>query len=172
MYKVLTIGGKDYKLEYTVEAALYKDGIDRLINFLSGAFGIQGEKELTKGMSDEDKDKIRRELFGNFKNEILDMPDTALTMFYSGLMEHHGADGDGSVITKADAKRLVKQLFAEQPEDGISDFAALLSACFDQMGEDGFFRRTGLEKIMAQNTDAKPNRATRRASTKQLKTNS
>ena len=172
MYKVLTIGGKDYKLEYTVEAALYKDGIDRLMNFLSGAFGIQGEKELTKGMSDENKTKVRIELFSNFKSEILDLPGTALTIFYAELMEYHGADGDGSVVSKDAAKKLVKQLFAEQPEDGISDFATLLSVCFDQMTEDGFFKRTGLEKIMAQSEDVKPNRAARRANTKPLKINS
>lgn len=34
MYKVITISGKDYKLEYNIEAALYKDGIDRFIEFL------------------------------------------------------------------------------------------------------------------------------------------
>lgn len=172
MYKILTIGGKDYKLEYTVEAALYKDGIDRIVEFLGGALGIQGEEEITKDLSDEDKMKVRRQLLTNFRTEALDIPDTALTMFYAGLLEHHGADGDGSIVSKKDAKSLVKQLFAEQPEDGISDFAALLSVCLDQMGEDGFFKKTGLTKIMGESKTPKPNRAARRAKAKQLETNS
>lgn len=168
MYKVLTIGGKDYRLEYTVEAALYQDGIDRIINFLSGTYGITGEKEMTKGLSDEDKMKVRKELFTNFRTEILGLPDAALTIFYAGLLEHHGIDGDGEILSKADAKRLVKQLFSEQPEDGIADFASLLSTCIEQMGEDGFFKRTGLEKFLAQRQENKPNRATRRAKVKPL----
>lgn len=85
MYKVLTIGGKDYRLEYNVEASLYKDGVDRLINFLSGAFGASGEDELTKGLSDEDKTKVRVELVQNLRSEIINLPDTALTLFYAGL---------------------------------------------------------------------------------------
>ena len=166
MYKVITIGGKDYRLEYNVEASLYKDGVDRLINFLSGAFGASGEAELTKGMSQEDKTKVRVELINNLRSEVINLPDTALTLFYAGLLEYHGLDGDGTVVHKSDAKKLVKQLFAEQPEDGICDFAALLKVCMDQMGEDGFFKRTGLETIIAQSGDAKPNRATRRAMAK------
>lgn len=163
MYKVLTIGGKDYRLEYSIEASLYKDGVDRLINFLSGAFGASGEAELTKGLSEEDKTKVRVELMHNLRSEIINLPDTALTLFYAGLLEYHGLDGDGSILHKVDAKKLVKQLFAEQPEDGITDFASLLELCINQMGEDGFFKRTGLERIAEQSEAAKPNRATRRA---------
>ena len=34
MYKILTIGGEDYKLEYTIEAALYSDCVWRsYLNF-------------------------------------------------------------------------------------------------------------------------------------------
>lgn len=168
MYKVLTIGGKDYRLEYNIEASLYEDGIDHLVNFLSGTFGPIGEKELTKGLSEEDKTKVRVELMKNFRSEILNLPDTALTLFYAGLLEYHGLDGDGSVLSKGDAKKLVKQLFNEQPVDGISDFASLLDVCMNQMGEDGFFKRTGLEKITQQIEPTKPNRATRRTTKKLL----
>ena len=99
---------------------------------------------------------------------IRDSPNTALELFYMGLLQHHGEDGDGTVLDIKSAKRLVTQYFAEQDtaENGINDFAALLSVCMNQMGEDGFFKRTGLEKIMAQSTGVKPNRAARRAATK------
>lgn len=166
MYKVLTIGGKDYRLEYNIEASLYKDGVDRLINFLSGAFGASGEAEITKGLSKEDKTKVRIELMNALREEVINLPDTALTLFYAGLLEYHGADGDGTILSKKDAKSLVKQLFEEQPEDGICDFASLLSTCLDQMGEDGFFKKTGMERVVGQNEAAKPNREARRAAAK------
>lgn len=166
MYKILTIDGKDYKLEYTIEAALYKDCIDCLINFLGASFGVQGEKEITKGMAEEDKLKVRKELINNLRETVFGLPEISLTIFYAGLLEYHGEDGDKSVLSKDDAKKLVKQLFSENEEDGISDFAALLSVCMEQMGEDGFFKKTGLQRIMEQSTAAKPNRAARRAATK------
>lgn len=172
MYKVLTIGGKDYKLEYTVEAALYKDGIDRLIEFVGSKEMPEVGKQITKNMTEEEKEKVLIQVFNSIKSEITGLPNTALILFYSGLLEHHGPEGDGSVCSLADAKKLVKQLFSEQSEDGVSDFAELISVCFEQMGNDGFFKTTGLEKIMAQSEDEKPNRAARRANTKQLKTNS
>lgn len=166
MYKILTISGKDYKLEYTVEASLYKDGVDRLIDFIGGTFAPENEEKLTEKMEDEDRTKVRVEIMKNLRNEMINLPNTALVLFYSGLLEHHGEDGDGTILSLKDAKNLVKQLFSEQPEDGITDFAALLAVCMEQMAEDGFFKRTGLEKIMAPEEKAKPNRATRRASQK------
>ena len=164
MYKVLTIGGKDYKLEYTVEAALYEDGVDHLINFLGNTFGPIGEEKMTEGLPEEDKRKVRAELIRGFRSGVINLPNTALTLFYTGLLEYHGPDGDGSILSKSDAKKLVKQLFQEQPEDGIRDFAMLLDLCMSQMAEDDFFKRTGLERFM---TPSKPNRATRRAAKKQ-----
>ena len=172
MYKILTIDGKDYKLEYNVEAALYKNGIDRLIEFLGGTFGAQEGKEIVNGLPEKEKVETMQKLILNLKNEMTNLPNTALELFYMGLLEHHGPDGDGSILTMKDAKHLVSKLFAEQPEDGICDFATLLSMCTDQMGEDGFFKRTGLEKILAQSTVEKPNRATRRANTRQSGTKS
>ena len=166
MYKVITISGKDYKLEYNIEAALYKDGIDRFIEFLGNTFGAQDGKELVKGLPYQEKVRVMQRMILNLKNEIINLPNTALELFYMGLLEYHGPDGDGTVLTMKDAKRLVSQLFFEQPEDGICDFAALLSLCADQMGEDGFFKRTGLEKILAQSVAEKPNRAARRSNAK------
>ena len=168
MYKTLTIGGKDYKLEYTIEAALYKDGVDRLIDFIGGFSGVQGEQEITKGLEPESKTKVRIQIVNNLKSEITNLPNTALELFYMGLLQHHGEDGDGTVPDIKAAKRLVAKYFAEQDkvENGINDFAALLAVCMEQMGEDGFFKRTGLEKIMAQSMNTKPNRAARRAAAK------
>lgn len=168
MYKILTVNGKDYKLEYTIEAALYKDGVDRLIDFIGGLGGAQSESDITKDLDPESKTKIRIQIVNNLKSEITNLPNTALKLFYMGLLQHHGEDGDGTVPDIKSAKKLMTQYFAEQDsvENGVNDFAALLSVCMNQMGEDGFFKRTGLEKIMAQSTGVRPNRAARRAAAK------
>lgn len=171
MYKVLTIGNKDYRLEYTIEAALYKDGVDRLVEFLGGTVGAKDADAITDKLpNEEDKRATKVEILKNLKFEITSLPRTALILFYSGLLEHHGEDGDRSVMSISDAKYLVKQLFAEQPDDGIKDFGALLYTCMEQMYADGFFKKTGLETLMknaAKSSEvAVPNRAARRAKAK------
>lgn len=84
MYKVITISGKDYKLEYNIEAALYKDGIDRFIEFLGNTFGAQDGKELVKGLPDQEKVLVMQRMILNLKNEIINLPNTALELFYIG----------------------------------------------------------------------------------------
>lgn len=163
MYKVLTIDGKEYKLEYTVEAALYKDGVDRLIMFMANTLGNTGLDEETEGLSDTAKIDVMKLIVGNIRSELTGLSQTALEMFYMGLIEYHGADGDKSVLTMRDAKQLAKEMFRGNAEPAISDFAELLSICFEQMGNDGFFKTIGLEKLM---NAPKPNRAARRKASK------
>ena len=82
MYKILTIGGEDYKLEYTIEAALYSDCVAKLSKFLTNMGQAENEKDIEKLL-----------------DGVSNIPQTALTIFYAGLMEAHGthADGDGRV---------------------------------------------------------------------------
>lgn len=155
MYKSLTIGGKDYKLEYSIEASLYADCTTSLTGLMT-EIQIAGEnKDIKKVIS-----------------EISNIPQTALTMFYAGLMEHHGShpDGDGTVPDIQTAKRLIAQYLKEHSEDDTGNFFGIMQMCIEQMGEDGFFKLTGLEGMMNQfNQTTNPNRATRRAQDKALK---
>lgn len=143
MYKVLPIGGKDYKLEYTVEASLYSDCTEKLINFMSDTFGVSQVDETTD-------ESTRKELIKNSITGISNIPEIALTMFYAGLLEYHGEDGDGSVLSMKDAKKLVKVYFSEHTDDGTDNFYDLLTMILEQMGEDGFFNRVGLTKMLNQ----------------------
>ena len=102
-------------------------------------------------------------------SELSNIPQTTLTIFYAGLMEHHGVhpDGDGSVPDIQTAKHLIAQYLKEHSEDDTGNFFGIMQMCIEQMGEDGFFKLTGLEGMMNQfNQTAKPNRATRRAEAK------
>lgn len=159
MFKAITIGGKEYHLEYTVEAALYGDATQKLMDFI-----IQTATASSSG--DADRAAIIKE---NLR-AVSDIPQTAMTLFYAGLLEHHGTFGDGSVKSLADAKRLVGQYIREHAEDDTGNFMDILTMCLDQMGEDGFFKTIGLEKMFAQ-TEEEPvpepvKRSTTRKSTK------
>lgn len=152
MYKVLQIGGKDYKLEYSIEASLYADCTASLT-------GLMTEIQIAGDSKD-----IKR-----IVSELSNIPQTTLTIFYAGLMEHHGVhpDGDGSVPDIQTAKHLIAQYLKEHSEDDSGNFFGIMQMCIEQMGEDGFFKLTGLEGMMNQfSQTAKPNRATRRAEAK------
>lgn len=156
MFKTIIINNHEYHLEYTVEAALYGDATQKLMDFLI---------QTTVGADSDDPAAVIRE---NLKT-VADVPQTALTLFYAGLLEHHGPFGDGTIKTIADAKRLVRDYFADHAEDGTDNFMDLLTLCLDQMGNDGFFKRVGLEK-MFQAAEAEPvNREQKRAAAKKSK---
>ena len=167
MYKLLSIDGRAYRLEYTIEAALYTDCTQKLMDFWGKTFAVLTEEDLTKGMSNKGKNEARLKLLQESFSGILNLPETAITVFYTGLLEYHGPSGDNTVQSLTDAKILIKEYFKEHSDDGTDNFYDLLSICMEQMEEDGFFKRTGLEKFMTllqkQEETPKPNRATRRA---------
>lgn len=131
MYKLITIGGKDYKLEYSVEAALYGDCGEAASTLLFGSVDSMSKKDTSGAIK----------IFAN-------LPQAALTMFYAGLMEHHGIDGDKTVTNKDDAKRLLKQYLEEHKDDETGDFYGLTGMLMEQMGEDNFFKQIGLEGLL------------------------
>lgn len=139
MYKVLNIGGQDYKLEYSIEASLYAECVASLTSLMSD---IE-----TAG----DENDVKKALVG-----ISNIPQTALTMFYAGLMEAHGthSDGDGKVPDIQTAKRLVALYIKEHKEDETGNFYGIMQMCIEQMGEDGFFDLIGMTAMA--NTVAKP----------------
>lgn len=126
MYSIIKIGGKEYKLEFTFEASMYSDCVSSVMNILGGLSAGDMHKQIA-GMSN--------------------IPQTAVTLLYAGLLEHHSED----VPSLRDAKMLARQWILEQGEDG--NFYALMKMCIDQMGEDGFFKLTGLEDILNSTED-------------------
>lgn len=152
MYKVLKIGEKDYKLEYTIEASLYDECIESLVSFLGNIFGAINGSEFLEKANEKEKEMIRSAVIKSSLSSVGNLPSTALTVFYAGLMENHGSSGDNSVLSKQDAKQIVKEYFKEHKGDGTDNFYDLLMICLEQMGEDGFFERTGLVKLMNSGT--------------------
>lgn len=133
MYKLLSINGKDYKLEYTIEASLYDKCVESTAGLLAKFGGAAQEKD-TMAMI----------------NGIANIPQTALTVFYAGLLEAHGThpDGDGRVPDIETAKKLLASLLREHKDDELGDFYGVFEMCLSQMEEDGFLKLTGLETVM------------------------
>lgn len=136
MYKTLTINGTDYKLEYSIEASLYRDCIDKVSGMLFNVVAGQASKEMQPIIS-----------------AMSDIPTTAITVFYAGLLEHHGVDGDNSVPNIGVAKRLAVSILRDNDNE-VKNWYDLLVICMDQMGEDGFFDLVGLSEIL--NTEESP----------------
>lgn len=134
----LTIGGKDYHIEFTIEASLYNECTEKVTGLLS-SIGEAANKEELKGIL----------------SSIADIPQTTLTMFYAGLLEHHGEEGDRTILSKKDAKKLIKQYLEEHKEDNTGNFYGVMEMLIGQMGEDGFFELIGLGQMMSQTTEQK-----------------
>ena len=123
---VLNIGGKDYTIEYSIEASLCNECTEKVTGLMVGLSQAQNE------------DDIR----GVVKS-IADVPKTTLTMFYAGLLENHSDE----IKSMDDAKELVKTYLKEHREDGTGNFYALMELLIEQMGNDDFFSLIGLDKM-------------------------
>lgn len=124
---VLTIGGKEYTFEFSIEASLYSDCTERVITLMTGMFGAEDDNAIKKILS-----------------SIADVPGTTMVMFYAGLMEHHSEE----ITSLEDAKALVKTYLLEHKKDGNGNFYALMELMIEQMENDDFFGLIGLDKVM------------------------
>ena len=124
---MIDIGGKEYEIEFTVEASLYNECTEKVAGLMI---------EISEA---QEKENIRSVI-----SSMSDIPQTTLTMFYAGLLEHHGEDGDKSVLSKSDAKKLIKQYFKEHHDEESGNFYGFMEMLIEQMGEDGFFKQVGL----------------------------
>lgn len=128
--KVINIDGKDYTLEFSIEASLYNECIEKVTGLVCSINEAQDEKDVKAMVT-----------------SMSDIPQTTLTMFYAALLEHHGEEGDGSVADKKDAKRLIKKYFEEHKEDETGNFYGVMEMLIEVMGDDGFFKQIGLEQM-------------------------
>lgn len=126
MYKTLKIGGKDYKIEYTMEAALCNECVEETTNLLVEMGTASSENNIK-----------------HILKNMADMPHVTLTMFYAGLLEYHS----DTVKAIADAKALLKQYMAENKDSDTGNFYGIMGILLNQMAEDGFFKQIGLEQM-------------------------
>ena len=99
--KVLNINGKEYKLEYSFEAAEYKDVVQKMFNVLSGAYYVLKN---TADANDEISAKIG--VITGITEMVSDIPGIVKTAFYAGLLENHNVSVD-------EAKTLMRSYLVE-----------------------------------------------------------
>lgn len=147
--KAITIGGIDYTFEFSIEASLYSECTEKVIGLMVGA-GTAHTKDKNKSEEENEKDNIKSML-----STMSDIPTVTMTMFYAGLIEHHGVLGDGTVKTIKEAKKLVRVYLEEHKDDEKGNFYALMQEMMECMADDGFFKLIGLDKVFQQTEEKK-----------------
>ena len=131
----LKIGSKIYNIEYDVEASVCEECVEKITSFIMSIGNAEGKNAIK-----------------NIVDTLTDLPGTALSLLYAGLLEHHGEDGDGAVTNKADAKKLLKAYIKENADNEKGNYHYLIGAFIEQMEKDGFFKLIGLETVLKELT--------------------
>lgn len=140
--KVLAIGGREYTFEFSIEASLYNECTEKVTNLMVGIGAAQNEADIR-----------------NIIATISNVPQVAMTLFYAGLLEHHGLSGDGTVKGMSDAKLLIKQYLSEHKDDDKGNFYSIMNEMIGCMGDDGFFELTGLSQMMKSGNESEIKKA-------------
>lgn len=154
----LTINGKEYTFKFSIEASLYNECTEATMNMFLSFGEAQGEAQIDEsdditGAKQKTMSAIRKAF-----SSVANIPQTALTLFYAGLMENHGVSGDNTVRSMTDAKKILADYLRES-ETNFYDVMNLMLEC---MGEDHFFELTGIAEILKKmNQDGDEKKKTR-----------
>ena len=132
--KRITIDGKEYTFEFTIEATLYDECTIKAMESFVDAGAAQ---------ADATENDVKGALMRMIES-MAGVPQRALTFFYAGLLEHHGSNGDGSVPSKNAAKSLVVKYMKESEKNWYD----VLQEMTELMVEDSFFDQIGLNNMM------------------------
>lgn len=160
MYKIIKIGQQEYKFEFSIEASLYDDCVEGIINYYKNLAMAQVANVVSENASEEEQEKIYNRAIKEGISAITNLPKLALTLWYAGFMEQNG----DKVKSFNEAKRLYKVYASEHPEE--SSLYDIIALCMAQMEEDGFFHLIGLDKMFAQETPAPKTQDHKRKSSK------
>ena len=140
----MTIENKEYTIEFSIEATLYSECTEKVMDTMLSAGVAQAEVE----SDDLDAKEKTMTIADAFIKTVSDIPQKAITLFYAGLLEHHGTEcGDGTVKSKNDAKRLVAAYMRENEGTTLYD---IMSMMIEEMGKDHFFEKIGVDKVVQQ----------------------
>lgn len=146
--KNITVNGEEYTLKYSMRATMHNDCVKQITKILIESDADEGD---ANGLSDM----------------IADVIPTVKDCFYAGLIEFHGThkNGDGRIKGREDSDELLFNLIMENEDNSeseYSDFFGVLGALIDCMGDDGFFRLIGLERMFKQTEEEKPTQKPKR----------
>jgi len=147
MYKIITIAGHEYKIEYSIEASMYNDFVEKIsdyvINFSTmiaknnvKGEGVKSQNDLINLSTDAIKEML--------KVQATSTPKLALYGFRAGLMEHQD-------ISLEDSKSLYKQYLTEYHKTATD----VLAEVMEKVQEDNFFAMIGLDLTKMMKTSNK-----------------
>ena len=137
--KRITIDKKEYKFEFTIEASLYDDCTKSIMDlFVTGGM-------VSNAAENNDIDGAKEYFISSMAN----IPQITLTLFYAGLLEHHGSEGDNTILSKSVAKKLLATYLKENNKS----FRDVLGEMMEQMAEDNFFDLIGLNQVANELTE-------------------
>lgn len=140
--KRITIGGQEYTIEFSLEATLYNECTEKVMDMITSA-SVAGAKIDNKEINAEEKTETALK---TIVTSAADIPNRALILFYAGLLEHHGTEsGDGSIKSKKDAKKLMKEYIDEHEGMNLYD---VMSEMMEEIMNDHFFEQIGVDKMM------------------------
>lgn len=149
--KKLTVGGKEYTLEYSIGASLYEECVTSVVSLLGSA------------AMDDDNDESKEAMLERI-GLMGGIPKVAATVLYAGLLEHHGTgeyasdSSDGSIPDKRAVLGLFRTFNEEHKESGDGSWMDIFNLCLECMGDDDFFGLIGLNQLMEQATPKKRTR--------------
>lgn len=140
--KRITIGGQEYTIEFSLEATLYNECTEKVMDMITSA-SVAGAKIDNKEINAEEKTETALK---TIVTSAADIPNRALILFYAGLLEHHGTEsGDGTIKSKKDAKKLMKEYIDEHEGMNLYD---VMSEMMEEIMNDHFFEQIGVDKMM------------------------
>ena len=122
--KSIIVNEKEYKLEFTFEAAEYKELVQKMFNLLSGAYLIKGGN-------------VVENVIDGAAEMVADIPHICITAFYAGLLENNP-------VTAEEAKSLMKIYM----KDNNLSYRSLFEELKQCMEDDGFFDLSGLTEMI------------------------
>ena len=139
--KRITIDKKEYTIEYSIEATLYNECIEKVMDLMVSA-GVTEAEISNEETSAKEKVGV---IANTFTKNVADIPQKALTLFYAGLLEHHGEFGDKTVRSIYEAKGLMIAYMKEN--EGLTLYD-IMNDMIDEMGKDHFFEKIGVDKMV------------------------
>ena len=122
--KSIIVNEKEYKLEFTFEAAEHKELVQKMFNIITGAYLVRG-------------DNITTSLIDGSADMISDIPQVCKIAFYAGLLENNPLSAD-------EAKTLMKIYM----KDSKLSYRGLFEELKQCMEDDGFFDLSGLTEAI------------------------
>lgn len=149
--KALQIGDEIKKIEFSVDAAGYEEFTKVLTQILLEFVDAKAEadNDSQETATKKTKEEIKKENIERLTTSIANTPDTVLTLFYAGLLEHHGEYGDGTVLTREDARKLLKIYLTDKTAEEKRTYYSTMSFLVGQIIEDGFIELVGITEMLA-----------------------